>query len=63
MVIPYAELSDHALRALIENFVTRDGSDYGQEEMAMTEKAARLLELLKSGNLLINYGPDTLPIA
>ena len=29
MIIPYNELSENALQALIEDFVTRDGTDYG----------------------------------
>lgn len=59
MLIPYHELSAAALLALIEDFVTRDGTDYGQEEMSMPEKAEHLLALLKTGDLLITYNEDT----
>ena len=59
MIIPYNELSENALQALIEDFVTRDGTDYGWDEMSMQEKAEHLLELLKSGELLISYNEDT----
>ena len=59
MIIPYKELSPDALHALIEDFVTRDGTDYGQEEMSMQEKAAHLLALLQKGELLITYNEDT----
>ena len=59
MIIPYNELSPAALQALIEDFVTRDGTDYGQHEMSMQEKAAHLLALLKKGELLISYNEDT----
>jgi len=59
MIIPYTELSSDALQGLIEDFVTRDGTDYGDEELSMSEKAERLLVLLKAGELLINYDPDT----
>ena len=59
MIIPYDELSTDALQALIEDFVTRDGTDYGQVEMTMQDKASHLLELLKSGELLITYNEET----
>jgi uncharacterized protein YheU (UPF0270 family) len=59
MIIPYTELSKETLHALIEDFVTRDGTDYGWDEMSRQEKAAHLLELLKSGDLLISYNEET----
>jgi uncharacterized protein len=59
MIIPYNEVSAEALHALIEDFVTREGTDYGQHEMSLSEKAAHLLTLLKTGKLLITYNEDT----
>jgi uncharacterized protein YheU (UPF0270 family) len=59
MIIPFNELSEAALQALIEDFVTRDGTDYGQNELSMQDKAAKLLEALKEGELLISYNEDT----
>lgn len=59
MIIPYNELSEDALQGLIEDFVTRDGTDYGQEEMSMQEKATHLLTLLEKGELLITYNENT----
>lgn len=59
MIIPYRELSAEALQALIEDFVTRDGTDYGLDEMSMQEKAAQALIFLKEGKLLITYNEET----
>lgn len=59
MIIPYHELSAEALQSLIEDFVTRDGTDYGQDEISLQDKAAQLLALLKSGDLLITYNDET----
>jgi len=59
MIVPYNELSEEALQGLIEDFVTRDGTDYGHNELNMQEKSAKLLALLKSGDLLISYNEDT----
>lgn len=55
MIIPYHELSEQTLQALIEDFVTRDGTDYGWDELSMQEKARKLLALLETGELLISY--------
>ena len=38
MIIPYDQLSEEALNALIEDFVTRDGTDYGETELTVQEK-------------------------
>lgn len=59
MIVPYQELSPDALQSLIEDFVTRDGTDYGQAELTMQQKAAHLLALLQKGELLITYDEDT----
>ncbi len=59
MIIPYDALSESALQDLIEDFVTREGTDYGRNEMSMQEKAEHLLALLKSGDMLISYNEDT----
>lgn len=59
MIIPYSKLSEAALQALIEDFVTRDGTDYGQDEMSMQEKSAHLLALLKTGEMLISYNEES----
>ena len=59
MIIPYTELSEDALAALIEDFVTRDGTDYGWDEMSRQEKTRHLLAFLKSGELLISYNAAT----
>ena len=59
MIIPYHELSNDALQALIEDFVTREGTDYGQDELSRQEKAAQLFANLKTGKLFITYNEET----
>lgn len=59
MIIPYNELSADALQALIDDFVTRDGTDYGYDEISREDKAAQLLVALKTGEMLISYNEET----
>ena len=59
LIVPYNELSPDTLQALIEDFVTRDGTDYGHDEKSRQDKAEHLLTLLKAGKLLITYNENT----
>lgn len=55
MIIPYEKISEQTLRSLIEDFVTREGTDYGLVEMSMQAKSAHLLAMLKNGDIYISY--------
>ena len=57
--IPYTALSAEALRNLVEDFVTRDGTDYGAVEKTLEAKAAALMRLLASGQAKIFYERTT----
>lgn len=43
MLIPHDALSPEALQGLLEEFATRDGTDYGDTELSLSAK----LELVK----------------
>jgi uncharacterized protein YheU (UPF0270 family) len=53
------QLSPEALRGLVEEFVTRDGTDYGAVERTLEEKAARLETQLGSGEAVVVFDPRT----
>ena len=53
------DLSPDALRGLVEEFVTRDGTDYGAEERSVEEKVGRVLAQLVSGEARIVFDPET----
>jgi uncharacterized protein YheU (UPF0270 family) len=55
MIIPYQELSVDALQALIEEFVTRSGTDYGNSEASLTEKVEQVQRQLQKGEAVIVY--------
>lgn len=59
MIIPYDSLTTEALQALIEDFVTRDGTDYGEREASLTEKTAQVLLQLQNKELFISYDDET----
>ncbi len=58
MLIPLEQLSPDALRGLIEDFVTRNGTDYGDIEVSLETRIAQVMRQLKSGDVVIAYNHD-----
>ncbi|MDA8094184.1 MAG: YheU family protein [Betaproteobacteria bacterium] len=59
MIIPFDALSPEALEGLISEFVTREGTDYGEIEAPLERKIADVLRQLKSGEAVILYNQAT----
>lgn len=57
--IPPEQLSPETLRSLVEEFVTREGTDYGQVERNLAEKVEDVLRQLRSGEARILFDPET----
>ncbi|MFT5576242.1 MAG: hypothetical protein ACI89D_001763 [Bermanella sp.] len=57
--IPWQKLSTEALDGLLEEMVTRDGTDYGEVELSMEDKAASLRLALVEKRAAIAFAPDT----
>lgn len=55
MIIPYADLAEDTLNNLIEYYVLREGTDYGEQEVTLLEKVAAVKRQLKSGEVVIVY--------
>ncbi len=53
------DLSPEALRGLVEEFVTRDGTDYGAVERGVEDKIAQVLAQLRSGEARLVFDPET----
>ncbi len=58
MLIPHKQLSDEALDNLIEEFVTREGTDYGADEISLAEKTAQVRHQLQQGDIAILFDED-----
>jgi len=57
--LPPDALSPEALRDLVEEFVTRDGTDYGAVERGVEEKVAQVTTQLRSGEARLVFDPET----
>ena len=51
--IPPQRLPAQVLDALLEDFVLREGTDYGEREVAMAEQVARARRQLAAGEVVI----------
>jgi uncharacterized protein YheU (UPF0270 family) len=57
--IPVDSLSRQALDGLIEEFVTRDGTDYGTEERSLDDKRASVRRQLVDGAIVVVFDPES----
>ncbi len=57
--VPHSELDPTTLRNLAEEFVTRDGTDYGEVERSLEAKVEALMRLLESGEARIYYESES----
>lgn len=59
MEVPREALSDDAIRAIIESFILREGTDYGREEVGFETKITQIEKQLDKGDVKIVYDPNT----
>ena len=57
--VPYGELPADLLNAVIESFVLREGTDYGERELSLEDKVARVVRQLKKGEAKILFDPES----
>jgi uncharacterized protein YheU (UPF0270 family) len=55
MIIPWQDLPAATLDNLIESFVLREGTDYGEESFSLAEKVAQVHLQLERGDVVILY--------
>jgi len=59
MIIPHQMLSPEALRSVIEAFVTREGTDYGEHAVPLETKIVQIRQQLDTGTVVIVYDEET----
>ena len=59
VTVPYTELAQELLHAVVESYVLREGTDYGEREFSLPEKVAHVISQLKRGEARIVFDPDT----
>jgi uncharacterized protein YheU (UPF0270 family) len=57
--VPHTELPATTLRAVVESFVLREGTDYGAQDVTFERKIADVMRQLERREAAIFYDPGT----
>lgn len=53
MIIPWQDLPESTLYNILDSFILREGTDYGERELTLDEKRERLLAQIKAEKVVI----------
>ena len=59
LLIPHEALSDEALRGVVEAFVLREGTDYGEEVFSLDQKVNQVMAQIKRGEAELRFEPES----
>lgn len=59
MKIPHRQISPDTLHSLVEEFVTRSGTDYGEQEISLAQKVEQVIGQLDNGHAVVVFDPAT----
>lgn len=57
--IPPDRLQPEVFRSVLEEFINREGTNYGETELSMDQKRENLQGLIASGEVSIVFDPNT----
>ena len=57
IAVPLEQISEDALVGLIQEFVLREGTDYGAAEVSLEVKTRQILGQLHRGDVLVVFDP------
>ncbi|UJF19210.1 YheU family protein [Vibrio sp. SS-MA-C1-2] len=55
MIIPWQNIQPETLENIIEQYVLREGTDYGENEISLKDKVSQVKNQLKSGEAIIIF--------
>ncbi len=55
MIIPHTELDTETLNSLVQSFILREGTDYGNNEVSLDVKTKQILEQIYAKKIIIVY--------
>jgi len=57
MFIPHSAVSTETLRAIVEEFVSREGTDYGPSAFSLDSKVQAVIKQLEDGKACLIFDP------
>ena len=59
MEIPHHQVPEQTLLAIIEEFISREGTDYGHREYTLDEKVEKVKSQLLNGEIKLLFDSET----
>jgi hypothetical protein len=53
VIVPGEQVPADSLRNLVEEFVTRDGTDYGEQEISLETRVGQVMQQLRRAEVVI----------
>ena len=63
MIVPWQDIPEDSLNNMISELVTRDGTDYGEQEIPLERRMAQVLERLRRGDMVVVYDEESDSVA
>lgn len=57
VVVPWEQLSPDALRGIIEEFVSREATEYGMQDVEFETKVAQVRAQIERGEVVVLFDP------
>jgi len=55
MIIPHTDLEPDTLSSIIKEFVLREGTEYGEQDVKLSDKITQVKQQLANGSALLVY--------
>ncbi|MEZ7831817.1 MAG: YheU family protein [Gammaproteobacteria bacterium] len=59
MNIPFQDLKVETLTAIVEEFISREGTDYGDHEISLEQKVQQVMNQLQRGKIVVTFDPES----
>ena len=59
MEIPHSQVPEQTLLAIIEEFISREGTDYGHREYTLAEKVEKVKSQLLNGEIKLLFDSES----
>ena len=59
MNIPFQDLKVETLTAIVEEFISREGTDYGDHEISLEQKVLQVMNQLQRGKIVVTFDPKS----
>ncbi len=59
MLVPHDQLAPDTVTAILEEFATREGTEYGEIDFSLEQKVVMLRRQLERGEIAISFDAET----